>query len=240
MAKKITLLTVDIESTMTEKAADVAFVLQDIKGNVLSKCAVLVRGIYDAPDYHCLFHNEKSGDLWKFDRLNDRYANYQNMLENGNRMLASVSAINNWLMTVKSQYNPVLTAYNLSFDLGKCANTGINLEPFDKRFCLWGACIATFAKTRKYRRFIVENHFFTNRTIHGNMSYKTSADIMSKFLANNPELPSEPHTSLEDILGYEKPLLDKILEKRSVKWLLENRVSYNWRNFQVKDWFTVK
>lgn len=230
-------LTADVESTITDKVADYAAVLSDRKGNVIMTFAVLVAGIYDDPDYHTLFHNEQAGGIWKADNLNSRYAEYDNRIKNGSRVLASIGNINNWLMMIKAQYNPVLTAYNLPFDLDKCRKTGINLDVFDKRFCLWSAAITAIARSKAYRQYVLENHLFTNRTEFGNMSYRTNADTMARFILGDADIPPEPHTALEDILGFEKPILDFLLKRKTTKWLLNHTLPYNWREFQVKDWF---
>ena len=235
--RKINLITIDCESSIDDKAVDIAAVISDRKGNIINQMAVLVHGIYDNRTEHPLFHKEGIGTLWSQNNLDKRYIAYDRMLDSGARMLASVGAINNWLMIAKAQYNPVLTAYNLPFDVAICRNTGINLESFDKRFCLWSACVTAYAKTRKYRQFIVDNHLFLPATKHGNMSYPTNAEVMTRFVLGDISIPNEPHLSLEDILGYEKPMLDKLLKAKSVKWLLENTRPYNWRNFQVKDHF---
>ena len=237
MAKRYTILTVDSESTLTDKVADFAATLSDRKGNIITSCAVLVRGIYDDPDNHPLFHNNQSGGIWTADNLNRRYQEYETMLESGARMLANVHAINNWLMMAKAQYDPVLTAYNLPFDVDKAQKTGINLSVFDKRFCLWSASVSVWAQTRKYRQFILDNHLFKPVTKHGNMSYPTNAETMARFILGDFNIPDEPHTALEDILGYEKPILDRLLKRKSVKWLLTEPKPYAWREFQVKDWY---
>jgi len=237
MTKKVYLGIADTETTADNLVADFAMTLSDRKGNVITQCAVLVRGVYDEPDCHPLFTNEASGALWNQESLNRRYEAYQNMLDSGSRMLASVQAVNNWLYMAKAQYNPVLTAYNLAFDMDKCRNTGINLDIFDKRFCLWAACVTAYGTSRKYRQFILENHLFKPVTKHGNMSYPTNAETMARFVLGQIGLPDEPHTALEDILGYEKPVLDRLLRNRSLKWLLNETVPYNWKRFQVKDHF---
>ena len=230
-------LVVDTETTMTEKVADFAATVSDRKGNIVNQCAVLVRGIYDAPLEHPLFYNEGCGELWNRASLESRYATYENMLNTGSRMLATVSAVNNWLMLALAHYQPILTAYNLPFDVSKCRNTGINLEPFSDRFCLWSASVTVYAGTKRYKQFILDNHLFKPVTKLGNMSYPTGAEPMTRFILGNVEIPDEPHTALEDILGYEKPILDKLLKKKSVKWLLSEPTAYNWRSFQVKDHF---
>ena len=76
---------------------------------------------------------------------------------------------------------------------------------------------------------------FTNRTELGNKSIKTSAESVTGYL--NGIMSDEPHTALEDIIGYELPVLVNILKKR--KWR-DNIKPYNWREFQVKDHFVAK
>jgi hypothetical protein len=227
----------DSETTITDRVADLAVVISDRKGNIVAQMAVLVRTVFDDRQNHCLFHNEDSGGLWKANNLDRRYSQYQLMLDSGSRMLASIGAINNWLMTAKAQYDPILTAYNLAFDVDKCQKTGINLAAFDRRFCLWAACVTAYGSSRKYRKFILENHLFKPVTKLGNMSYPTNAETMARFIVGNVSLPDEPHTSLEDVIGYEKPMLDKLLKQRSIKWLLTETKAYNWRSFQVKNHF---
>jgi len=230
-------MTVDVETTMTDMAADFAAVISDRKGNIVTQCGVLIRGIFTDRKNHPLFHNDAAGNLWKHENLAARYENYQVQIDSGSRMIASVGAVNNWLMMAKAQYDPVLTAYNLPFDVNKCRNTGINLDCFHRRFCLWAASVTAFAETRKYRQFILDNHLFKPRTKHGNMSYPTNAETMARFILGDHSIPDEPHTALEDILGYEKPILDRLLKAKSVKWLLNEVHCYNWREFQVKNWF---
>lgn len=237
MSKKAYIITVDTETTLDGLTADFSAVISDRKGNVVAQCAVLVRGIYDSPDEHPLFYNESIGGLWAQESLNRRYQAYQAMLENGSRMLASIHAVNNWLMMAKAQYDPILTAYNLPFDVDKCRNTGINLDVFYRRFCLWSACVTAYGTSKKYRQFIIDNHLFKPVTKYGNMSYPTNAETMARFILGDVQLPNEPHTALEDILGYEKPILDKLLRSKSIKWLLTEPMPYNWREFQVKDHF---
>jgi hypothetical protein len=69
------------------------------------------------------------------------------------------------------------------------------------------------------------------------MSYKTNAEIMTRFVLGQPELENEPHTALEDAIGYELPILQKLLRHSSKKELLSLSEGYNWRNYQVRDHF---
>jgi hypothetical protein len=160
------------------------------------------------------------------------------MLGNGTRMLASVPAINAWLTKAALKYSPTLTAYNLSFDLGKCVNTGIDLSIFADRFCLWHASFNKWAFTKDYRNFALQMHAFNAPTKLQNMSFKTNAETMARYVLSDPTMPDEPHTALEDAIYYELPILSKLVQttKRNV---FLNPVAFDWRKVQVKDWFTA-
>jgi len=240
MAKKDFFLIVDTETTMDQKVADFGAVIVDRQGKEYARCAVLVNGIFTDMENHPLFHDNSTGAaLWSKSRLTERYNEYNQMVANGQRMIASVAAINKWLLLALAKYNPILTAYNISFDLDKCTNTGIDLSVFDKKFCLWYAAFSKYHKTKKYRQFVLDNHCFNAPTKHGNMSFVTNAETMTRFVTNNPLLEDEPHTALEDVLFYELPILLDIVNKgKRESWM--NPTPFNWRAVQVKDWFTVK
>lgn len=227
MARKQFFAILDTETTINDTVADFAIVICDRNGNIYNQCAVLVRSHYDAMD---LFHDKKSNDIWGYAGLEKRKAQYDAMLDSGNRMLASVTAINRWINQAIGKYNPTLTAYNLAFDLAKCANTGIDLSVFANRFCLWQAAIGNICNTRKYRQFCLDNHQFNKPTPFRNMTFKTNAETVCGYITNN--LIDEPHTALEDARDFELPILTNILKKRN--W--QNKiVPYRWENHQIKD-----
>jgi len=241
MAKKDYFLIVDTETTMTNKVADFAAIICDRKGKVYAQCAVLVNGIFTDMENHPLFHDDKSGAaIWSKNRLTSRYNDYNEMVTNGQRMVASVPAINKWLLQAFAKYNPYFTAYNVAFDVDKCTKTGIDLSMFaPKKFCLWHAAFSKYSHTKAYRQFILDNHCFNTPTKFGNMSFITNAETMARFVAGNPLLEDEPHTALEDILFYELPILVDIVNKsKKEKWL--NPTPFNWRAVQVKDWYQPK
>jgi hypothetical protein len=237
--KKQYFLIVDTETTQDQLVADFGAIVVDRKGNIVAQCAVMVNGIFTNPTDHPLFFDSKApaSALWSKASSDRRYDMYSRMIANGTRMVASVASINRWLDKVAAQYNPVLTAYNLSFDLGKCANTGIDLTMFDRSFCLWNAAYTQWAHTKSYRNAVLAMHAFNAPTEYGNMTYKTNAETMTRFVVGNFSLEDEPHTALEDAVYYELPILKALLKKRSVKWLLNETRSYNWREVQVRDWF---
>ena len=237
--KKETVLLYDTETDIHGNVLDFGAVVVDLQGNILHECSVLTRGFYDNPVEYPLFHLRGLEGIFNPDRLQSRYANYENMLEDGRRAMISVSGINRWLCRVNATYNPVLTAYNLAFDIDKCSNTGIDVEQFKRSFCLMYACQQLYGNKRKYRQFILENHFFNKPTKLGNMTYQTKADTMAKFLLGS-DYPDEPHTAYEDTVGYELPLLVDVIKKRSLKWCLNDVKAGSWNRFIVKDNFKVK
>ena len=239
MAKKQFVITIDTETTNSGRVADFAAVISDRKGNIHAQCAVLVRGVYDDPE-DTLFTSETSGELWNSKSLQIRNDRYNAMLDSGIRMMASPAAIAAWLHKASKKYNPVLTAYNLAFDLDKCEKTAIDLSMLERRFCLWAAAVTEFGTSKKYRQFILQNHFFKSPTDLGNMSYSTNAETMARFITGNPDMEDEPHTALEDIVDYEIPILNTLWKRKPLSYMIENSKPYNWRNFQVKDWFSVK
>ena len=240
--KKQYFLIIDTETTQDQKVADFAAVIVDRKGRIQTQCAVLVDGIYTDHEKHPLFFDSKASPdaLWSRSSADKRYKKYNEMVANGSRMIASVTAINRWLERARGKYDPILTAYNLAFDTGKMANTGIDHSIFSQRFCLWHTAAAKWAATKAYKNFVVNVHGFNAPTKFGNMTYKTNAEIMARFVLGNPELPDEPHTALEDVIDYELPILQALVKRGKLSTILESGVGYSWRDYQTKDHFTAK
>lgn len=231
-------LIIDTETTQTDLVADFGAVVCDKKGRVVTSCGIMVHDVFGNQEHPLFFDPSAPVDsLWSEASRNRRFAQYMRMVKSGSRMVASVSAINRWLDKVKSQYNPVLTAYNLAFDTGKCNNTGIDLTMFDRRFCLWSASVALFAETKAYRQMVLATHAFNPPTRHGNMTFKTNAETMARFVLNNPALEDEPHTALEDAIEYELPILVACLKRQPTKFFLSGLRGYNWKEWQVNQWF---
>ena len=237
--KKQYFLTADTETTMKGRVSDFGAAITDRKGNIVAQCGILVAGVHDDTEDE-LFYSRDAGELWKKSGIAGRRENYSKMLDTGARMMSTPAAINRWLTQAVKAYNPVLTAYNLAFDVGKCRNTGIDLDQFaDRKFCLWHSAVARWGQSKAYRQFVLDHHFFNSPTKHGNASYKTNAEVMAKFVLGEPELPDEPHTALEDVLEYEVPILTRLLKGYSVKKCMSSP-PFNWRNHQLKDAFTAK
>ena len=232
MAKKQFFAILDTETTISDTVADFAIIIVDREGKIHNQCAVLVNGHFGNFE---LFHDKNANDIWGYSGLEKRKANYNNMLDNGSRMVASVSAINKWINQAIGKYNPTLTAYNLAFDKSKCANTGIDLSGFADSFCLWSASVGNICNKKDYRNFALQNHAFNKVTQNGNMTFQTNAEIVCGYIQG--EFIKEPHTALEDARDFELPILKAIIKKRNWR---DNIKSYNWKDFQVKDNFLPK
>ena len=232
MAKKSYFAIVDTETTINDTVADIGILICDREGTIYASMAVLVANHFGTME---LFHDKKANDIWGYAGLQKRQANYEQMLNSGSRMLASVPAINRWINQAIGKYKPELTAYNLAFDKSKCANTGIDLTGFKSEFCLWQAAIGNICNKKQYKQFCLENHAFNNVTEFGNMTFKTNAEMVCGFI--NGEFIKEPHTAIEDARDFELPILREILKKRNWKDKIR---AYNWREFQTRDHFSAK
>lgn len=232
MAKKQFFAIVDTETTITDKVVDFSAVICDRQGKIHAQCAVLIQNIFGVDT---LFYDINSADIWSKASIAKRMGNYNSMLSTGTRMLASVNAVNRWLEKAVGKFDPELTAYNLAFDESKCRNTSIDLSIFSKRFCLWGAAVGNICNTRKYKEFVLNNHLFNTPTKHRNMTYSTTAEAVTGYL--NGQFIDEPHTSLEDIIGFELPTLVHLNKKRGWR---EKIKPYNWKDHQVNQHFGAK
>lgn len=232
MAKKQFFAILDTETTMQNTVADLGIIIIDREGKIFNQCAILVNGHYGTFE---LFHDKAANDIWGYEGLRKREQQYIKMLDSGTRMLASVNAVNKWINQAIGKYNPILTAYNLAFDLDKCEKTGIDLSGFTDKFCLWQASVGNICNTKQFKQFALDNHAFNNATQFGNMTVKTNAEIVAGFISG--EFKTEPHTALEDARDFELPILTEVIKKR--KWR-EKITPYNWREFQVKNHFTAK
>ena len=223
---------IDTETTITDKVVDFGAVVCDSKGNIVDSIAVMVLEAFGVDE---LFYDTAAKGIWARESINRRVDNYNSLLDSGDRIIASVKVINNWLASMVARYNPTLTAYNIAFDNAKCANTGIELGMFTKSFCLWSAAVGNICHTKAYRKFVMQNHLFNTRTDKGNMTYSTTAESVCGYIKG--VFSTEPHTALEDARDFELPILINIIKRKG--WDT-NIKAYNWRDFQVKDLFIAK
>jgi len=236
--KKDYYLIIDTETTMNDKVADFGAVVVDRHGNIQAQCAVLIRGVFGI-DPLFYIKNEKDNSLWSKQGKDRRFDKYNDMLEAGTRMVASVNAVNMWLANVVGKYNPILTAYNLPFDMDKCQKTGIDLTMFENSFCMWRVAFNKYAMTKAYKNFAMSIHAINAPTKLGNCSFQTNAEVMTKFITNQPDLADEPHTALEDIIYYELLILKNMTKAMTKAELLNADLGFDWRKVQLKDHFVA-
>ena len=208
-------LIVDTETTQRGTVADFGAVLITKQGEIVERFGAMVLNHFGSLP---LFADATAPDsaLWSEQSAKRREKDYYAMLESGERSISSVGLINQWLAGINSRYAPVLTAYNLAFDLGKCRNTRIDLGIFGQSFCLMKAAKRQIGTLAEYHEFCNANGFLTAKRRDPSMT----ADTMAKFILG-ADLEDEPHTALEDAQFYEAPILTKILESVTRKQLLE-------------------
>ncbi len=239
MARKKHFIIVDTETTQNGKVADLGIVVCDKQGNIVFEGGYMVGEIYCDRETNPLFHIfGDANDVFSKASLPGRYSRYDQMIKDGRRMVATIPAINSLLAKIAIRYQPVLTAYNLAFDKGKCENTGIDLTLFDKRFCLWHAAAQKWGDNRDFLAFALENGFFGNRTKKGHIGVQTKADVMAKFLLG-AGLEDEPHTALEDARDYERPILAALVKNTPVSEYM-NPAPYSYRDFAIKNLYRPK
>jgi hypothetical protein len=236
MARKKHFLIVDTETTQDGKVADLGVVVCDKQGNIAYEGGFMVAEVFCDREKHPLFHVfGDANDVFSKASLPGRYRRYEEMLKDGRRMLASKAAINSLLTKINLRYKPVLTAYNLGFDTGKMANTGLDLTHFEQRFCLWHAAAQKWGTNKDFLRFVLDNGYLGNRTKNGHVGVQTKADVLAKFLLG-PGLEDEPHTALEDARDYERPILAALVKNTPVAEYM-NPTPYNWQSFAAKNLF---
>jgi len=208
-------LIVDTETTTKQTVADFGAVIVDRQGQIIDQFGAMVLGHFGKFD---LFYDPSAPDsaFWSAQSGQRRAKNYDQMLETGERSISSVGLINQWLAATKARYNPVLTAYNISFDLGKCRNTRINLGIFNQKFCLMKAAKRDIGVLADYQQFCYDNGLLTAKLKQPQMT----ADSMAKYISG-ADLADEPHTALEDARDYEAMILAYILKTKTRKQLME-------------------
>ena len=208
-------LIVDTETTQRGTVADFGAVLITKQGEIVERFGAMVLNHFGSLP---LFADATAPDssLWSAQSAKRREKDYYSMLESGERSISSVGLINQWLAGINARYAPVLTAYNIAFDLGKCRNTRIDLGIFAQSFCLMKAAKRQIGTLAEYHDFCNANGLLTAKLRKPSMT----ADTMAKFIFGT-SLEDEPHTALEDAQFYEAPILTKILESVTRKQLME-------------------
>ena len=213
-------LIVDTETTTKQTVADFGAVIVDRQGQIIDQFGAMVLGHFGKFD---LFYDASAPDsaFWSAQSGKRRAKNYDQMLETGERSISSVGLINQWLAATKARYNPVLTAYNICFDLDKCRKTHINLGIFNQKFCLMKAAKRDIGVLADYQQFCYDNGLLTKGgKLKKNPKPQMTANSMAKYISG-ADLAEEPHTALEDARDYEAMILAHILKTKTRKQLME-------------------
>ena len=208
-------LIVDTETTKRNTVADFGAVLVTRKGEIVEQFGAMVLGEFGKKPLFFDVH-AKASAFWSEQSAKRRAKDYDAMLESGQRSISSPALINLWLAGINARYAPVLTAYNIAFDFGKCRNTKINLGIFAQSFCLMKAAKRKIGTLAEYHDFCFEFDFLTAKLRQPSMT----ADTMAKFILGL-DLQDEPHTALEDARDYENPILQRLLQDLTRDKLLE-------------------
>ena len=208
-------LIVDTETTRRDTVADFGAVVVDRKGKIVDQFGALVLGHFGK---FALFSDPSLDDseFWSDQSAQRRQKNYEAMLEAGQRSISSPALIQQWLSATNARYTPVLTAYQLRFDFGKCEKTRINLGIFSESFCLMKAAKKSIGVLADYQDFCRDNFLLTKKLRKPQMT----ADAMAKYIVGEG-LADEPHTALEDARDYEAAILHYLLRSHTRKQLLE-------------------
>jgi hypothetical protein len=214
MAQKQYFLLTDTETTNPHgedkitTVADFAAIIVDRKGVIHKQIAVLVAGHFGK---YKLFHDKNSADeIWTLAGLKRRNENYQQMLNSGDRMMASPAAINKWLDHLRQMQN-----------------TGISTSGFADIFCLWRASVNKVSNDKRYIEHCIRRKWLTAK-----LNFRTNAEAMAEYALGHA-LPPEPHTALEDCIDYELPILLWLVKNKSYKKYSQD--GYNWREWQLQN-----
>jgi len=201
---------IDTETTIDQTVADFGAVIADLNtGEILDEIGCLIYGQFDELE---LWSNPyaQTGDFWHRQNNRARRKQYVRRIKNGSRSIASESLINIWLAKNIGKHDPVLTAYNLSFDGPKCDKTGIQIGMFSRRFCLLKAARAHFSADADFVQWCHERNALT-----GTGKPSMTADNVARYVLGD-SLDPEPHTALEDAREYELPIAQYLFSKNAL------------------------
>ena len=118
--------------------------------------------------------------------------------ETGEFTMVDFATMRETINDVIARYNPVLAAYNITFDLNALNKTSqklLGVDFFDRMpelFDIWAAAMSTICKAARYIQFIADNGITTDK---GNP--QTGAEAVYKFITGNTDF-EEAHTAAAD------------------------------------------
>jgi len=205
------ILIADTETTKDDYVADFGAVVADLStGEILDEIGTLVYGQFDEKE---LWFNPraKSDDFWSKQNTRARRKKYRQRIEHGQRSIAAPALINIWLAKNLGRYNPVASAYNISFDGPKCDKTGIQLGMFPRHVCLLKLARSYLVDYAPFLEHCKRHDAFTPTG-----RPRMTADNVARFILGD-SLDPEPHTALEDARDYELPIAQFLFDKGILK-----------------------
>ena len=147
--------------------------------------------------------------FWSRQNVAKRQKAQESEVDEGTRNIAAPNNINGWLGEIAEEYSPIATAYNWSFDLRICRNTGINVDQFQHgpEWCLMNLSRKHFLNDLAYIAHCKANGFFTKK---GNISFTANSVSNFVFWQRGNVRDPEPHTALEDAKVYELPIAQEL------------------------------
>ena len=102
---------------------------------------------------------------------------------------------------------------------------------------MWRAAFNKYAMTKSYKNFTMQIHAINPPTKLGNCSFQTNAEVMTRFILDEPDLQDEPHLALEDVVGYELPILKRLIQTTKKSVFMDPELAFDWRKVQLKNHF---
>ena len=207
-------LVLDIETSQKGNPFNIAYAIMDKKGNIIESNDFIIsefrkEGLFSGDG---AFSPEKTAQ--KLSILRARY-------RAGKISLLSLNELQTLLDRIFSDYNAVLTAYNLNFDRGVLRKQGIVYA--GESFCLWQLSLATICKNPRFLRGVIAARELTPKGM-----IRTNAEIVARYATNNPTLV-ELHLAFDDVID-ECRILHYILRQKK-RMIFE---PYNWRDWTIE------
>lgn len=194
-------LVVDVEtanSTEQGLTYDIGFSVCDKKGNMYESRSYAISDIFF--DEKKIFNNSQLMDSAYYSK---KLPQYYDGMRNGDWVVAPLLIVRKEIHQLMKDYNiSVVCAYNCNFDRNALNTTLRYISksalrwffPYGTEFyCIWNMACQTICKQVGYRKFCLENGFYS---LCGNM--KTSAETVWAYLTQTPTF-EEKHTGLKDV-----------------------------------------
>lgn len=191
MSKKNYYLVIDTE-TCGDYVFDIGYCVIDRTGKRYDSGSFVVEEFIDNPAHLDMFN-----DRFTRDKIGKYY--YDLWAKHGGFAVVDFCSIRRKINKVVSNYDAIVCAYNIAFDLRHLEKTAQYFE-YDRFFNhdvktldIWHMAMCVLG-TNNYIRFCIHHGFLTNA---GNIS--TSAETMYRYICDDPAF-NEEHTAYKDTI----------------------------------------